>query len=73
MDNTRFIQLMQMELSSDILKKEENLEKAINSDKEIDSKIMDVKFQLQSLAISEIILQKFTTMLVTDENNKNKN
>ena len=64
---------MQMELSADILKKEDALQKAINSDKEIDFKLMDVKHLLQGLAMAELTHQKFTTMLVTDENNNNKN
>ena len=62
---------MQMELSGDILKKEDTLQRTINSDKDIDFKLMEVKAILQGLAISEIMHQKFTTMLVTDENNKN--
>ena len=64
---------MQMELSADILKKEDSLQRAINSDTPIDSKIMDVKHLLNGLALAEIMHQKFTAMLVTDENNNNKN
>ena len=63
-----------MELTSDILKKEDALQKALNSGAtSIDAKLIDVKHLLQGLAMAELVHQKFTAMLVTDENNNNKN
>ena len=53
------MQIMVMELTSDILKAEEALEKTINSSDLLDIKINNAKAQLGNLLLAENKLAKF--------------
>lgn len=61
------MQIMVMELTSDILKAEAALEKTINSDDMLEIKISNTKNQLGSLLHAETKLAKFNAMFRTDE------
>ena len=61
------MQIMVMELTSDILKAEAALEKTINSDEILDIKIMNAKTQISNLLLAENKLAKFNAMFRTDE------
>jgi hypothetical protein len=67
METNRFMQIMVMELTSDILKAEAALEKTINSDDMLEIKISNTKNQLGSLLHAETKLAKFNAMFRTDE------
>lgn len=77
METNRFIQIMVMELTSDILKAEEALEKTINSNDEmLELKLAKTKTQLSTLLLAENNLAKFNGMFRKDEtleNNDNEN
>ena len=60
-----------MELSSDKLKIEQELERIINSDMEISVKIKKIKYLLAKLVIAESSISKFANML-NNENNEEK-
>lgn len=61
------MQIMVMELTSDILKAEDALEKTINSDKQLQTKIEEAKFQLSNLLHAENKLAKFNSMFRSEE------
>ena len=61
------MQIMVMELTSDILKAEAALEKTINSDVSLESKLSEAKHQLGNLLLTENKLAKFNAMFRTDE------
>ncbi len=61
------MQIMVMELTSDILKAEDALEKTINSDEPLDTKIITAKHQLNNLLIAENKLAKFNSMFRKEE------
>lgn len=67
------MQIMVMELTSDILKAEEALEKTINSDDVLDIKIINAKHQLTNLLVAENKLTKFNSMFSSQETNNNNN
>jgi hypothetical protein len=67
METNRFMQIMVMELTSDILKAEEALEKTINSDDVLDIKISNAKHQLTNLLVAENKLAKFNSMFTSEE------
>lgn len=67
METNRFMQIMVMELTSDILKAEDALEKTINSTDTLDIKISNTKHQLTSLLIAENKLAKFNSMFRSEE------
>jgi hypothetical protein len=73
METNRFMQIMVMELTSDILKAEEALEKTINSDDVLDIKIINAKHQLTNLLVAENKLTKFNSMFSSQETNNNNN
>lgn len=68
-----------MELSTDNLKLEEELEKAINSDLEINIKIKTIKNLLSQIVATEASIAKFTGMMANNnselnpQNNGNNN
>jgi hypothetical protein len=72
METNRFMQIMVMELTSDILKAEDALEKTINSDDILDIKIINTKHQLNNLLVAENKLAKFNSMFSSEEKNNNK-
>ena len=59
METNRFMQIMVMELTSDILKAEDALEKTINSDDMLDIKISNAKHLINNLLVAENKLAKF--------------
>ena len=61
------MQIMVMELTSDILKAEEALEKTINSDDVLDIKISNAKHQLTNLLVAENKLAKFNSMFRSED------
>ena len=61
------MQIMVMELTSDILKAEEALEKTINSSDLLDIKISNAKYQLTNLLSAENKLAKFNSMFRSEE------
>jgi hypothetical protein len=73
METNRFMQIMVMELTSDILKAEEALEKTINSDDVLDIKIINAKHQLTNLLVAENKLAKFNSMFTSEDTNNNNN
>lgn len=67
METNRFMQIMVMELTSDILKAEEALEKTINSSDLLDIKISNAKYQLTNLLSAENKLAKFNSMFRSED------
>jgi hypothetical protein len=67
METNRFMQIMVMELTSDILKAEEALEKTINSTELLDIKINNAKAQLNNLVLAENKLAKFNSMFRNED------
>ncbi len=65
----RIIKIIMMELNSDILKLEADLEKTMNSDMDIDLLINKSKEILSELVLKEKSLAKFNYMI----NNNNEN
>ena len=61
------MQIMVMELTSDILKAEEALEKTINSTELLDIKINNAKAQLNNLVLAENKLAKFNSMFRNED------
>lgn len=59
-----------MDLSSDALKLEAELERTINSDLEIHLKVEKIKTLLKSIVANEASIGKFNNM-ITDNNNNN--
>jgi hypothetical protein len=74
MDYSRVFQILTMDLTSDILKSEDELERLINSNDNIDEKTAQIKKQLIKITTLEHSLTKLTNMLKRDDdNNNNKN
>jgi Spy/CpxP family protein refolding chaperone len=67
METNRFMQIMVMELTSDILKAEEALEKTINSSDSLDVKLINTKNQLSNLLFAENKLAKFNSMFRNED------
>jgi len=67
METNRFMQIMVMELTSDILKAEEALEKTINSSDSLDIKLINAKNQLSGLLFAENKLAKFNSMFRNED------
>lgn len=67
------MQIMVMELTSDILKAEAALEKTINSDNSLDIKLINAKTQLSDLLLAENKLAKFNGMFRKEETIENNN
>jgi len=71
MNTERMFKIIVMELSSDKLKIEQELERIINSDMEISVKTKKIKYLLAKLVIAESSISKFANML-NNENNEEK-
>lgn len=61
------MQIMVMELTSDILKAEEALEKTINSSDSLNTKVEKAKFQIGNLLLAESKLEKFNSMFRNED------
>jgi len=72
MDSQRIITIILTDLSLENLKLQENLEKAINSSDGIDTKVHKVKDTLRSLAINELMISKFQTLISKTNNTQEK-
>jgi len=71
MNGERIFNIVVMELSSEVLKLEEELEKAINADLEINLKTQKIKNLLSQIVNTEASLEKFTGMVSVNNNNNN--
>lgn len=72
MNTERMFKIIVLELSSDKLKIEQELERIINSDMEISIKTKKIKYLLAKLVTAEASISKFTSMLQNNENNEEK-
>lgn len=72
MESQRIISIILTDLSLENLKLQENLEKAINSTDGIDSRVNKIKDALKSLAINDLMITKFQS-LITKSNNTQQN
>ena len=68
MDGERIIKIVLLELSNEKLKLEESLEKAVNSNKEIDEKVKEITDLLKAIAIND----GATLIWTSQTNNENK-
>jgi hypothetical protein len=68
----RIIPIISLELSCKLLKLEEQLEKVVNSDLEVNIKVKQVTDLLGQIILTEKSLEKFTSM-TTKTNPDNKN
>ena len=71
MDTNRIVNIILTDLSLENLKLQEKLEFEINSVSQVDSKILKIKDLLRSIALNELSLTKFQS-LVSQTNNNNK-
>lgn len=69
MDTSRIVNIILSELSIENLKLQEKLENQINSSRQIEEKVLAVKDTLKSLAVNELMISKFQSM-VSNQNNK---
>jgi hypothetical protein len=69
MDSARIVSIILSELSVENLKLQEKLEGVINSNRQIEEKVLAIKDTLKSLAINELMISKFQSM-VSNQNNK---
>lgn len=60
-----------MELASDQMKLEDELEKTINSDMEINVKLISIKSLLSQMTAIDASIAKFTSMTNNNKNNNN--
>jgi hypothetical protein len=73
MNSDRLFKIILSDLTSENLKNEEELERVINSDNEIDVKVGRIKSLLNQISLTEISIAKFSNMLTVNNNNDNKN
>jgi hypothetical protein len=70
MNSERVFNIILADLALEKMKLEEDLERTINTDMEINIKIETVKNFISKLAITELSIAKFTGMLNVNNNNK---
>jgi hypothetical protein len=73
MNSDRLFKIILSDLTSENLKNEEELERVINSDNEIDVKVGRIKSLLNQISLTEISIAKFSNMLTVNNKNDNKN
>lgn len=73
MDTTRVINIILSDLSLENLKLQETLERSINSNEKIEKKLLDVKSTLEALALNELMIAKFQTLVSGPTNNQTEN
>jgi hypothetical protein len=71
MNGERIFKIVMMELTSDSLKLEEELERTVNSDIDVNEKTIKIKDLLSQIAITEASIAKFTNMVSTNNNELN--
>lgn len=70
MNSERFIRIILTDLSSDLMKAEEELERVINSATDTNDKICLVKQLLEKISLIELSINKFNSMISNNNNNK---
>jgi hypothetical protein len=71
MDGERLFKIVMMDLNSDILKLEDELESTINSNLGVNEKTKKIKKLLSQMVMVESSIVKFTSMFSIDNNNNN--
>ena len=69
MDIERLFKIVMMDLNSDLLKLEDELETTINSSMDVNEKTKKIKTLLSSIAITEASVTKFSDMVSITNNN----
>jgi len=72
MNAERLFKIVLVELTNDQLKLEDELEKTINSDMEINTKVMTIKSLLARMSANDASISRFTSM-ANENNNNNPN
>lgn len=73
MDTTRVISIILSDLSLENLKLQETLERSINSNEHIETKVSEVKTTLRALALNELMITKFQALVSKPNNNQTQN
>ena len=73
MNSERLFNIIMMELTTEKMKLEENLEDAINSKESAEVKVERVKMALQALTNKENCIAKFSSLITNNNNNKKEN
>ena len=68
MDGERLFKIVMMDLNSDLLKLEDELETTINSSMDVNEKTKKIKKLLSSMAITEASITKFSRMVSMTNN-----
>ena len=68
MDGERLFKIVMMDLNSDLLKLEDELEMTINSSMDVNEKTKKIKTLLSKIAITEASITKFSTMVSITNN-----
>jgi hypothetical protein len=68
MDIERLFKIVMMDLNSDLLKLEDELETTINSSMDVNEKTKKIKTLLSSIAITEASVTKFSNMVSITNN-----
>ena len=71
MNSDRLFKIILSDLTSEKMKNEEELERVINSDNEIEVKVDKIKYLLNQISLTEISIAKFSGMLTINKNNDN--
>lgn len=71
MDGERLFKIVMMDLNSDILKLEDELESTINSNLDVNEKTKKIKKLLSKMVMVEASIVKFTSMVSINNNNNN--
>jgi hypothetical protein len=71
MNSDRLFKIILSDLTSEKMKNEEELERVINSDNEIEVKVDKIKYLLNQISLTEISIAKFSGMLTINNNNDN--
>jgi hypothetical protein len=68
MDGERLFKIVMMDLNSDLLKLEDELETTINSSIDVNEKTKKIKKLLSNIAITEASITKFSSMVSINNN-----
>lgn len=68
MDGERLFKIVMMDLNSDLLKLEDELETTINSSMDVNEKTKKIKTLLSKIAITEASITKFSDMVSITNN-----
>lgn len=68
MDGERLFKIVMMDLNSDLLKLEDELETTINSSMDVNEKTKKIKKLLSNIAITEASITKFSAMVSINNN-----